>query len=448
VKPTLHIGLIPIARPTFDVPLAAEMMGRMRASLDEAGCVVHGPADLVMDLDGLRAAAGELLSEPIDLLLAFQASFADSTMVVDLARTVPGAPLLLWAVPEERTGGRLRLNSFCGINLAAHGLRRAGCTYEYVLAEPEDRQALQKLCTLAHAGRVRRSLRSAKVGRFGLNPDGFEPCTYDGDALAARLGVQVVQRGLSEVFDGARAAAVSAVEPVLANLHERVDGLDELEQEPLRHTLGAYVTLGRLADENSFAGLAVRCWPEFFTELGGAACGAMSLLTDEMTPCSCEADVNGTITGLILQGLSGEPAFGTDMVGWDLERGEAVLWHCGLAPLSMADPDTRPRTTVHSNRKKPLLMEFSLKPGRVTIARLSQATGEYRLVVGAGEMQHAPMSYSGTSGVLRFDRPAQEVLDTIMAEGLDHHISLTYGDHLDALLALARLLELPVLRIS
>jgi L-fucose isomerase-like protein len=172
------------------------------------------------------------------------------------------------------------------------------------------------------------------------------------------------------------------------------------------------------------------------------------MLTDEMTPCACEADVNGTVTGLMLQGLSGEPAFGTDIVGWDLERDETVLWHCGLAPLSMCDPDFRPRTTVHSNRKKPLLMEFPLKRGRVTIARLSQATGEYRLVVGAGEMQVAPMSYTGTSGVLKFDRPAREVLDTIMQEGLDHHISLTYGDHLDALLALAKLLELPVLRLA
>lgn len=448
MRPTLHIGLIPIARPTFDVALAAEMMGRMRASLDGLGCAVHGPADLIMDLDGLRAAAAELLSEPIDLLLVFQASFADSTMVTELARTSAGAPLLLWALPEERTGGRLRLNSFCGINLAGHALRRAGFTYDYVYAQPEDEAALGKLTTLAQAGRVRRTLRSARIGRFGLHPDGFEPCQYDGDALAARVGIQVAQRGLGEVFDGARAAAVSAVEPVLANLAERVDGLDELEQEPLRKTLGAYVTLGRLADEHGYSGLAVRCWPEFFTDLGCAACGAMSLLTEEMTPCACEADVNGVVTGLMLQGLSGEPAFGTDIVGWDLERDETVLWHCGLAPLSMCDPDFRPRTTVHSNRKKPLLMEFPLKRGRVTLARLSQATGEYRLVVAAGEMQVAPMSYTGTSGVLKFDRPASEVLETIMQEGLDHHLSLTYGDHLDALLALAKLLELPVLRLS
>ena len=114
----------------------------------------------------------------------------------------------------------------------------------------------------------------------------------------------------------------------------------------------------------------------------------------------------------------------------------------------MADPEFPPRGTIHSNRKLPLLMEFPLKPGRVTLARLSEATGEYRLVVGGGEMLRAPLSFSGTSGVLRFDRPVLDVFDTILDEGLEHHIALAYGDHVEALLALARLLGLPVLRLS
>jgi L-fucose isomerase-like protein len=111
----------------------------------------------------------------------------------------------------------------------------------------------------------------------------------------------------------------------------------------------------------------------------------------------------------------------------------------------MADPSSQPRATIPSNRKLPLLMEFPLKPGRVTVARLSEATGEYRLVVAGGEMLHAPMSFTGTSGLLRFDRPAVEVLDSMLSEGLEHHISLTYGNHVPALLALARMLDLPVL---
>jgi L-fucose isomerase-like protein len=205
--------------------------------------------------------------------------------------------------------------------------------------------------------------------------------------------------------------------------------------------------LRHLADRERLDGLAVRCWPEFFTQLGCAACGALSMLSDEQTPCSCEADVNGTLTQLILQWLSGEPAFGSDLVSLDPDQDGAVLWHCGLAPLAMADPDVPPRGTIHSNRKLPLLLEFPLKPGRVTVARLSEATGSYRLVVGGGEMLQAPPSFSGTTGLLRFDRPVQEVMNIILSEGLEHHLSITYGEHRPALLALARLLKIPVLHL-
>ena len=63
-------------------------------------------------------------------------------------------------------------------------------------------------------------------------------------------------------------------------------------------------------------------------------------------------------------------------------------------------------------------------------------------------MIQAPQSFSGTSGVIRFDRPVVEILDTIMKEGLEHHLSITYGDHVESLRALAKMLDLPVLPLS
>jgi L-fucose isomerase-like protein len=173
----------------------------------------------------------------------------------------------------------------------------------------------------------------------------------------------------------------------------------------------------------------------------------MSLLSDAMTPTSCEADVNGVVTQLILGWISGEPAFGSDLVAFDADADEAVLWHCGLAPLSMADPDVPASATVHSNRQLPLLMQFPLKPGRVTIARLSEATGAFRLVIGGGEMLKGPPAFTGTSGRIRFDSGAAAVMDTLLREGLEHHLSITYGDHQDTLCALAQILGLSVLRL-
>ncbi len=442
----IRLGFVALARPTFDTKLAAQAAATARQQLEQAGFSLVGPAGLMMDATAAKAAAQELAAARPDLLVIVQASFADSSMAMRLAQAVP-APPVLWAVPEAGTGGRLRLNSMCGINLAGHALTRAGLRYDYVYAAPDDPAALEEIGVLAQAGRVKRLLGKTRVGRIGENPLGFESCLVDNAGLKGRFGLEVVQVALPDVFEGVRNAPAAAVDEVLAALRPRLDGLDEVDQAALRGTLGTYKTLQGLANSDNLQGLAVRCWPEFFTELGCAACGAMSMLSDELTPCSCEADVNGTIAQLMLQWLSGGPAFGTDMVSVDAERDGIVLWHCGLAPLDMADPESRPRATIHSNRQLPLLMEFTLKPGPVTIARLSEATGEFRLVVGRGEMLRAPAHFSGTSGVLRFDRPARDVLDTILREGLEHHISLTYGDHVPALLALAGMLDLPVLQL-
>ncbi len=441
------IGFVAVIRTTFDVPLAQQLVEQMRLTLADQGYTLAGPSLAVTTLDEAKAAAAQLKSAPIDLLLIYQATFADSSMVLALAEQVD-APLLLWAVPEAATGERLRLNSLCGINLAAHALTRAGYRYACEYAYPTDAAALEKLRSQATAGRVRRQLRGSRIGRVGENPSGFETCLVNRPALRKQFGIDVVDVDLrQQVFEPVRAAPDAQVDAVALQLNGRVTGLKELDATATRGTLRTYLTLNHLAQTEPLQGIAVRCWPEFFTELGCAACGAMSLLSDELVPTSCEADVNGTITQYILQLISDEPAFGSDIVSVDRDLDALVIWHCGLAPLSMADSEVQPGVTIHSNRKLPLLMDFSLKPGVVTVARLSEATGTFRLVIGRAEVVRGRKPFSGTCGFLHFERGAAATLDSILAEGLEHHISLTYGDHRATLLALAHMLDLPVLQL-
>lgn len=442
------LAVVPIVRTTFDVALASQVIEQVRAALPALGVRVIWSDAPITTLEEAEQTARQFAQQSPDLLLVLQATFADSSMVMAFARQID-APIVLWAVPEAHTGGRLRLNSLCGINLGAHALRRAGISYHTLYDAPDSELALKKLSVLLKAAYTYRRLRTAKVGRVGEHPVGFDTCAFDAEALKARMGLEIVPIDLREqVFAPSRAVESAAVDAVASELGSRVAGLDSLDSAATRGTLSAYVTLREIAAQQSLDGLAVRCWPEFFTELGCAACGAMSMLSDGGTPCSCEADVNGTITQLMLQWLSGEPAFGSDVVSVDDETDSLVLWHCGLAPLSMADPETTPGVTIHSNRKLPLLMEFSLKPGAVTVARLSEATGEYRLVVGSGEIVRGKKSFSGTTGLLHMRRPARDVLNTILSEGLEHHIAITYGDHADALLTLAQMLNFPVLRLE
>lgn len=443
----LTIVFIPLARPTFDIPLAETVTAQARAQLEAAGFALTGPSELMMDLAGARKAAQALTAVSHDLLLIFQATFADSTMITAVAEATD-APLLMWAVPEAPTGGRLRLNSLCGINLGGHALNLRGRQYAYAYAPPDETAVLNQIQALAKAGRARRTLQSAHIGLVGQHPDGMDTCRLDAETLQRIFGVRITQFSLDELFQRMDTVPAAA----LAEVRERVDGrlpnTNDLPQTPLNGTLSAYVALNQMAAEQQINGYAIRCWPEIFEQKGCSACGAMSLLNDAALPSSCEADVNGTVTQLMLQAVSGGPTFDVDIVSVDKEKDQVVIWHCGKAPLSMADPNVQPEGGLHSNRKVPLVMEFPLKPGRITAARVSQANGRISLVIGGGEIVAAPKSFSGTSGVVRFDQPASSVLDTILSSGLEHHLAITYGNHVPALTALANLLDIPILAIS
>jgi L-fucose isomerase-like protein len=174
----------------------------------------------------------------------------------------------------------------------------------------------------------------------------------------------------------------------------------------------------------------------------------MAMMNQAGVPSACEADVYGSVTTLMLQELAGEPVWMADLVDVDEAGNTAVLWHCGLAPLSMCDPEAQAEATIHTNRKMPLLHQFPLKPGRVTLARLSQAKNEKKLMIAGAEVLRAPMAFTGTSGVIRFDKAVADVCTTIMSEGLEHHFALAYGDHLESLRQVASRLDLPVLQIA
>lgn len=440
------IALIPIARTTFDIPYASEIFQRTLKALSQAGYVITGPSDLVTDSSKIPEIIHQMNETPVDLIILLYCSFADSDLAKQIV-TENSGPVLLWAVPEVPGGGRLRLNSLCGINLTGHSLHRTGYIYDYLYTLPEDSAALEKIKVLANAGYVIRSLKGTKIGKFGYHPNGFDSCIPNQTGLEKIFGLEMVQIELDTLFNRVRKISDHSIDPLREDLYQRLDGLDELDQTSLNGTLKTYQVMQEFSQEENLKGLAVRCWPEFFTELGCAACGAMSLMSDQRIPCSCEADLNGTVTQLILQTLSGEPAFGTDLVHMNLEDDTAIFWHCGLAPLSMADPKTKPRGIVHTNRKLPLLMEFSLKPGEITLARLSEASVDFQLVFGKANMLESERQFSGTSGLVRFEKPARKVLDTIMTNGLEHHLSLTYGNFTAELATIARYLKIPTLEL-
>jgi len=212
-----RVAFLPIARTTFDIEFAKEASDTARKHLSQMPVTLDGQAELITDLQSAQKIALSLATSPPDMLLIFQATFADSSMIMSLVDMID-APIMLWAIPEDHTGGRLRLNSLCGINLAAHALTRAGHRYETIFAPLDDPQAPEKILSQALAGRARNALRTSRLGRVGENPEGFETCLLDPDLIMQIFGLEVVQFNLiKDIFPLARQIEASRIDTRKSN---------------------------------------------------------------------------------------------------------------------------------------------------------------------------------------------------------------------------------------
>ena len=285
------------------------------------------------------------------------------------------------------------------------------------------------------------------IGRIGEHPAGFDTCAYSAEKLSALAGVTVDEIGLDTLFDKARTVPAETVAGIRAAAATELDGLDGVDQAELDRSLRLKAALSGLRDRGGYDAFAIRCWPETFTEYGGAVCGPVSMMGEARVPCACEADVYGALTQMILQEAADVPVFLTDLVDVDVADDCAVVWHCGQAPISMCAGGERAEATIHTNRRMPLLYQFALRPGRVTLMRISQAFGATQMVLAGAEMLDRPMAFTGTSGTLRFDSGSQAALGAIIASGLEHHMALAYGEHRETLRSVAAALAIPVLEI-
>ncbi len=442
-----RIGVVCMARTTFDIPFAEETVNLAWNNLQNLEIELIGTRTLLCDKEAVEDAVALFRQDTPDALLILQVTFTDAAMTVELLKQTK-LPVLIWSFPEPRDGDRLRLNALCGSNLASHALGKAGIKFDYLHQKPESKEAAVKVISFARSAMAVRLLSQSRLLVIGDHPDGFDTCEFDAPLLKEWCGLEVEKQDILPFLEKVSSVPDSDIEDIHARVDGQVSNLKELEPESLKKSFKVYKSLRDEALEGNFDALAVRCWPEFFTELGCAACGPMSMMTEDKTPCACEADLYGVLTSLVLQYTSGTSVFLADLVDINPDDNTGVFWHCGLAPLSMADPVVEVRATIHTNRKMPFLYEFTLKPSTITFMRISQAENRQRLIFGKGEVIRAPMSYTGTSGVVRFEKPAGEVFSAIMEKKLEHHYSIVYGDYESELRTIGRLLDIPVEKIT
>lgn len=425
----LRVGYVSFGRPTFDLEAANAIALQSVEVLKRKNIQLTASAGLVTQVADALEKAQEW-TDGIDILLAQFTTFVDARFIAAMAQQLR-TPVVLWAIrePNQRPGDRLSLNSLTGANLAGQRLHQSGTPFQFLYGSPEDARLADDLDRALRFWSAWRRMQQFTVITIGDAPDGFHFST-PGDAAREQLGVKVRHLDLNDTFQRALAVPDSEVQSEVERVKTKVRGLAQLPRDSI-------VKFGRLMsvlreDLQSLGAdaVAVRCWPEFFTEFGAAACSMVSALTDEGIMGSCEADIFGALSMDILHELSGSAAYLGDLVEVDETRQTVVFWHCGAGAFSLARSDTGAAAGKHPNRDLGFTLEFGLKPGPVTILRIGESRdGSVRALIGEGDVVDEPQRFRGTSGKVRLAGDGDVVarVTRVIEQGFEPHYALAYG---------------------
>ena len=90
--------------------------------------------------------------------------------------------------------------------------------------------------------------------------------------------------------------------------------------------------------------------------------------------------------------------------------------------------------------------EFPIKPGRVTIARLSAIKNHYRMFISNGEALETEMVLRGNPVNVKVDNKVRDVLETISLEGFEHHYAVVHAEITKELTELCDRLNIEVIK--
>ncbi|TXT64692.1 MAG: L-arabinose isomerase [Promethearchaeota archaeon] len=420
MKEKIKIGVCCLARKTFDFNAALNIYKKIQGELKQIEAIEWVfIEDLVIEIEEGQEASHYFASQEVDGLVVISGTFALGHLVLELNKRVQKS-ILLWGLEElPYDGGRIRLNSVCGINLNASNLYKAGVkNFHVVIGEKIDEDWLDAI-------RIKRALSEAHIGVIGSRAHGFFNLDVDELYLYKELGVLVDFYPLGDLFN--QEIDYDKLPERKTQLETLFD-LSRLEEHQVEKVADLIIKFETFIENNHLTSIAIRCWPEFAAKFGISPCAAMSVLQSEGKVLTCEGDVLGSLSMLAHSAIGGETPYLADFSQVDFKEDFGLLWHCGVAPCNLWDGKCIRALDSDFAGGKGVTADFVMKPGDISLLRFDYAPGEYRVFIQKGEAIPMKKELKGTYAKVKFKDHVRVVLDKIIENGIAHHISVVYGD--------------------
>ena len=381
----------------------------------------------------------------VDAVLLIYGAFTGDDICCGVADALK-VPMILWAPREEAwvREGRLYANALCSAAMNGASLMRIHAPYHMIYGNKEEARVQKELQDIVSAYAAIKNMNGLRFGMFGYRPTAFYNCAFDETVIRRTFGINVEETDLKVVFDEMAALSENEVEDEMQRITDTWKL--ELPEGHLENHARLYLTLKKLMALQGYDYATIKCWPEM-GNLHTQPCAVLGRLADDGINISCEGDMDAGLAAAAENTLTGLPTFITDLININEEDNTVTFWHCGNAAPSLHNQADGVKMCNHPLVGQGTAFWCSLKEGPVTAARFTNIDGQYRLFVLRGEAVPTVRNTRGSMVNVKIKTPVLEFVQKVAENGMSHHYSLVWQDVADQMIAIAKILGIPVIEL-
>jgi L-arabinose isomerase len=404
----------------------------------------------------------------IDLLVVYVTTYALSTTVLPMVQRAHVPALVLNLQPEAAidydafnrlpnrtamTGEWLAYCSACPVPEIANVLARAGISFHQVTGVLGDEVVWAEIEDWIAAARVKKALADNRIGLLGHYYSGMLDIQTDVTQVAITFGSHIEHLEVDELSALREGVSKEEIRARVADFRSDFDVQSDCSEEELARAARTSVALDRFADTHDLQSLAYYYMgsgvPANEDTMSSIVLGT-SLLTARGIPVAGEYEVKNVLAMKIMDSMGAGGSF-TEYYALDLKADHVLMGHDGPGHIAIAESKTKvkPLAVYHGKVGRGLSVEMSVKHGPVTLLSVVEdAAHGFKLLIAEGECVPGEVLRIGnTNSHYHFPIGARGFVEAWNAHGPAHHCAIGVGHQSRKIDKLARLLEIPFVRV-
>jgi len=397
----------------------------------------------------IKKALATLEGKDFDALVICIAGWIPTHAVVKITEHYRHKPMVLWGLCGWIEGERLVTTADqAGTTAIRKTFYDLGYDFKYVydiIGLSSNTAKVKSYCTAAMAAA---KLRHARAGMAGYRDMNLYGTQADGPSLKRVVGPEIETFEMLEIEQRYQKITDAQKEEVIDKAMSKWKFLKPANPESMKKAAGYYLAVKSLSDERGYDAISLKDVDGMKKLLGFPPAPIFMLLADEAGLCTIpENDSLGSITQLMVKYLTGQCAFYLEFYEFFTDRVLAGV--PDYVPAEVVDGGVTVMPAAFGELSEGILNVSKVKPGKVTMCRLTYDDGEYymHMVTGegitprkweeAGWTQPAPQ-LPGLE-ILLDDVP--DFAEKVMCQ----HYIISYGDNTEAITNLCDMLGITVI---